>query len=98
MLLEVGYQKYAMCPFECGCKRFGTIQVSFDDFVGKFAMFGCIASQCAYLELITCSKSPYYCASLLSGCADYRDELLICSSHMQYASLSHYLLMLTLLI
>jgi hypothetical protein len=59
-----------------------TIQICFDDFVGAFAMLGRIASQGAYLELIACSKSPYYSASLLPRCADYRDELLVSSSHM----------------
>src|SRR5580704_709019 len=82
VLLEVGYQKYAIRPIKCGWKGFGTIQVGFDDFVGEFAMLGRIASQDAYLELIACSKSPYYSASLLPRCADYRDELLVCSSHM----------------
>src|ERR1700730_4644298 len=52
VLLEVGYQKYAIRPIKCGCKGFGTIQVCFDDFVGELAMLGRIASQGAYLELI----------------------------------------------
>ena len=51
MLLEVGYEKYAIRPLKCGRKGFGPIQVCFDDFVGKFAMLGRIASQGAYLEL-----------------------------------------------
>ena len=35
VLLEVGYQKYAICTIKCGCEGFGAIQVSFDDFVGE---------------------------------------------------------------
>src|SRR6202007_696394 len=73
VLLEVGYQKYAMRPCKCWLKSFGTIQVSLDDFVGEFAMLRGIASQCAYLELIAGSKGTNYRASLLPRCADYRD-------------------------
>ncbi len=88
MLLEVGYQKYAIRPIKCGWKGFGTIQVCFDDFVGEFAMLGRIASQGAYLELIAGLKGAYYGASLLPRCADYRDELLVCSSHIVCLSFS----------
>src|SRR5882672_6039725 len=82
MLLEVRYQKYAMRPCKCRLKSFRAIQVCLDDFVGEFAMLVRIASQCAYLELIAGSKGACYGASLLPRCADYRDELLIRSSHM----------------
>jgi hypothetical protein len=98
VLLEVGYQKYAIRPMKCGCKGFGTIQVCFDDSVGELPMLGRIASQGAYLELIACSNSAYYSASLLPRCADYGDHLLVCLSHVQCASLSHYPLMAILLI
>ena len=77
-----------MPPFKCSPKGFGAIQVRLDDFVGEFAMLGRIASQSAHLELIAGLKSAYYGASLLPGCADYGDELLICAFHMQSASLS----------
>jgi len=66
-----------MRPFKCGREGFGAIQVRLDDFVGEFAMLGRIASQGAY-----------YGASLLPRCADYGDDLLICTFHMQCASLS----------
>jgi hypothetical protein len=98
VLLEVGYQKYAMRPTKCGCQGFGTIQVCFDDFVGELAMLGRMASQGAYLELIAGSNSAYYSASLLPRCADYGDHFLVGLSHVQCASLSHYLLMPVLLI
>ena len=45
VLLEVGYQKYAVRPIKCGCKGFGTVQVCFDDFVGELAMLPWIAGQ-----------------------------------------------------
>src|ERR1700719_3835366 len=83
VLLEVGYQKYAMRPFKCWLKCFGAIQVRFDDFVGEFAMLGRIASQGAYLELIAGLKGAYDGASLLPRCADYGDLFLICAFHMQ---------------
>src|SRR5215469_273046 len=85
---RISDQKYAMRPFKCSPKRFGAIQVRLDDFVGEFAMFGRIASQGAYLELIAGLKSPCDRASLFPGCADYGDEFLICAFHMQCASLS----------
>src|SRR5579872_5635639 len=97
VLLEVGYQKYTMRPCKCLLKSFGTIQVSLDDFIGEFATLRGIASQRAYLELIACSKGANYGASLLPRCADDRDEFLFGSSHVQYASLSRYLLMPILL-
>jgi hypothetical protein len=75
VLLEVGYQKYAIRPTKCGCKGFGTIQVCFDDFV--VVMLGRIASQGAYLELIAGSKSAYYSTSLLPRCAEYGDHFLV---------------------
>src|ERR1700676_91811 len=77
VLLEVGYQKYAVRPCKGSFKRFGVIQVNLNDFVGEFAMLRRIASQGAYLELIAGLKGAYYGASLLPRCADYRDELLI---------------------
>jgi len=46
------------------------------------------STQGAYLELIACSNSAYYSASLLPGCADYGDHFLVCLSHVQCASLS----------
>jgi hypothetical protein len=64
------------------------MQVRLNDFGGEFAMPGRIASQGAYLELSAVLKGAYYGASLLPGCADYGDELLICGLHMQCASLS----------
>ena len=88
VLLEVGYQKYAMRPFKCWLESFGAIQVSFNNFLGEFAMLGRIASQGANLELIAGSKGAYYGASLLPRCADHGDELLICEFHVQCASLS----------
>jgi len=88
VLLEVGYQKYAVRPCKCGRKGFGTIQVRLDDFVGELAMLGRIASQGAYLELIAGLKGADYGASLLPGCADYGDRFLICAFHMQCAPLS----------
>ena len=97
VLLEVSYQKYAIRPIKCGCKGFGAIQVCFDDFVGKLAMLGRIASQGAYLELFTGLKGAYHGASLLPGCADDGDDSLICGFHMQCASLFHYPLMPILL-
>ena len=51
-------------------------------------MLGWIASQGAYLESIAGLKGAYYGASLLPRCADYGDDLLICTFHMQCASLS----------
>ena len=77
-----------MRPFKCGREGFGAIQVRLDDFVGEFAMLGRIASQGAYLESIAGLKGAYYGASLLPRCADYGDDLLICTFHMQCASLS----------
>ena len=88
VLLDVGYQKYAMRPCKCRLKGFGAIQVRFDDFVGDFAMLGRIASQGANLELIAGLKGAYYRASLLPCCADYGDHFLICAFHLQCASLS----------
>jgi hypothetical protein len=75
-----------MRPFKCGRKGFGAIQVRLDDFVGEFAMLGRIASQSAYFELIAGLKSAYYGASLLPRCADYGDQFLVCTFHMQGAS------------
>src|SRR5258708_21802947 len=80
-----------MRPFKCGPKGFGAIQVRLDDFVGEFAMLGRIARQSAYLELIAGLNSAYYGASLLPGCADYGDQFLVCTFHMQRASLSLYI-------
>ena len=97
VLLEVGYEKYAVRPIKCGYKGCGAIQVRFDDFVGKFAMLGRIASQGAYLELIAGLKGAYHSASLLPGCADDGDDFLICGFHTQCAFLSHYPLMPILL-
>src|SRR4029077_9016023 len=65
VLLEVGYQKYAMRPCKCRLKGFWAIQVRLNAFVGEFAVLGRIASQCAYLELIAGLKGAYYGASLL---------------------------------
>src|SRR5260370_42624394 len=77
-----------MRPFKRSGKGFGAIQVRLNDFLGKFAMLGRIASQGAHLELIAGLKGAYYRASLLPRCADYGDELLICPFHMQCPSLS----------
>ena len=98
VLLEAGYEEHAIRPLECGCQGFGAIQVSFDDFVGKFAMLGRVASQGAYLKLIAGLKGAQHGASLLPGCADDGDHFLICEFHMFCASLFHYPLMPSLLI
>jgi hypothetical protein len=71
-----------MRPSKCRLKGFGAIQVCFDDFVGKFAMLGRIASQSAYLELIAGLKGAYHGASLLPGCADDGDDFLIRGFYM----------------
>src|SRR5260370_22196144 len=73
---------------KCRLKAFGAIQVSLNHFVGEFVMLGRIASQGAYLELIAGLKGAYYGASLLPRCADYGDELLVCSSHVVCLSFS----------
>ncbi len=71
-----------MCLFKCSRKGFGAIQVRLDDFVREFAMLGRAPSQSAYLELSAGLKGAYYGASLLSRCADHRDQLLICGFHL----------------
>jgi len=55
-------------------------QVCLDDFVGEFAMLGRIASKGAYFELLVGLQGAYYGASLVSLCADHRDQFLICGS------------------
>src|SRR5260370_16425538 len=60
---KIGNEKYAVRPFKCSRKGFGTIQVCLDDFVGEFAMLGRIASQRAYLNFFAALKSTYYSAS-----------------------------------
>src|SRR4029077_13824254 len=71
LLRKIGDQEYAVYPFKCSRKGFGSVQVGLNHFVGEFAMLGRITSQGAYLESIAGSKGANYGASLLPRCSDY---------------------------
>jgi hypothetical protein len=59
-----------MCPSNAALRVSGRFKSAFDDFVGEFAMLVWIAAQSAYLEWAAGLQRTYYCASLLSRCAD----------------------------
>ena len=74
---KIGDQESAVCPFECDLEGFGVIEIRFDNFVGKPAVFAWIARQSAYLELALGLQGAHDCASLLPRCADDRDQLFL---------------------